>query len=812
LLLLQQPAVQEPFAHHRATGADIGRVTGITPARPAAAHRHRVDQGRRLHDPSGCSVVTPAVRRTALAAWCFIGAAVLGAAVYAVLGEEKGTPILGLVALGTLVAIGVGARVHRRSAPLVWRWFALAVALFIVGSVLRSALAGAGGQTALWADTFTLPGYAALAAALLGILRARRAGVDAGSRSDSVVVGAGAVLLAWAFLVVPTLAVDGGSVATRVVQGLYPPVDALLLLLVARIALTDVSRAPAFWLLLTATALVFVGDLGYAISLAELAAPPAMVLDAPFVVAYGALGAAALHPSAVVLTAPQPLRVRPLLRGRLVTVGVALIAPVVVILAAPPVAMRDRVVLAAGVMILMGAVLSRTVHAVNQHARSESILADQSMHDALTGLANRTMLAELAGRELAEAEASAQSVAVLLLDLDRFKVLNDGWGHGAGDELLVAVANRLRRVVRERDCVARSGGDEFAILCPVQPGDQHIHLIAARVFGAFDEPFTLSIGDIVITPSIGLVVAHGAGYTPERLLRDADTAMYRAKDAGRNRWVQFDESMHEAVAGRLSTEQKLRRAMDDGGMSLHYQPIVDLASETVSGFEALARMEIDGERVPPDVFIPVAEDSGLILPLGRWVLSEALGQLARWRSANPDRPDLYMSVNLSARQLRDTMLLPLVRESIADGGIPASCVRLEITESVLMDDAEAALLVLRELRAVGVQLSVDDFGTGYSSLGYLKRFPVSTVKIDRSFVAGLVDNADDQAIVRAVMAMAQALGLDVTAEGVETVGHRDCLRALGCESAQGWYYGRPLPAAEAAEAFLVRTPAAALPA
>ena len=216
--------------------------------------------------------------------------------------------------------------------------------------------------------------------------------------------------------------------------------------------------------------------------------------------------------------------------------------------------------------------------------------------------------------------------------------------------------------------------------------------------------------------------------------------MYRAKDAGRNRWVQFDDSMHEAVAGRLSIEQKLRRAIDGGGMSLPYQPIVDLASEAVSGFEALAGMEIDddgcrrtvhrgrrGQRAHP--------------ALGRWVLGEARGQLARWRSENPDLADLYMSVDLSARQLRDTMLLPLVRESLARGGIPASCVRLEITDSVLMDDAEAALLVLRELRTIGVHLSVDDFGTGYSSLGYLKD-PVSTVNIDRSFVAGLVDTVD----------------------------------------------------------------------
>jgi diguanylate cyclase (GGDEF)-like protein len=722
-----------------------------------------------------------------------------------VVGQDAGSPILALVALGTIVVTPVGARLHHGSLPPVWRWFTAAAALFIIGAMLRAALAEAGGQTGLWADAFTLSGYAAMGTALVGVLRARRTGADAGSRSDAVVVGTGAVLIAWSFLVVPTLAVAGGDVATRVVQGLYPPIDAVLLLLVAQIAMTDVSRAPAYWLLLTTVGFVFLGDIGYAISVAELASPPAAVLDAPFIVAYGALAAAALHPSVVLLTTPQPVRVRPLLRGRLVTVGAALVAPVVAIVASPPTAMRDRVVLAFGVMTLMGAVLARTVRAVNQHATSESILAEQATHDALTGLANRTLLSELAGRELAEAHASGQSVAVLLLDLDRFKVLNDGWGHGAGDELLVAVGNRLRRVVRDRECVARAGGDEFVILCPVQPGEDNIRMVAARVFGAFVEPFALSIGDIVMTPSIGIAVSHDDGCTPERLFRDADTAMYRAKDAGRNRWVLFDESMHEAVAVRLSTEQKLRRAIDEGGMSLHYQPIVDLASEEVSGFEALARMEVDGERVPPDVFIPVAEDSGLILPLGRWVLSEALAQLSLWRRANPGRADLYMSVNLSARQLRDAMLLPLVRESLARGGIPASCVRLEITESVLMDDAQAALVVLRELRAIGVRLSVDDFGTGYSSLGYLKRFPVSTVKIDRSFVAGLVDNADDQAIVRAVMAMAQALALDVTAEGVETVGHRDCLRALGCESAQGWYYGRPLPADEAAAAFLAPT-------
>ena len=278
---------------------------------------------------------------------------------YLVLGESTGRPIFPLVALGTIVAIPVGARPHHAVTPPVWRWFTLVATLFIVGASLRTALVDADGLAGLWADAFTLPGYAAIAAALAGIVRARRAGRDAGSLSASIVVGTGAVLIAWSFLVVPTLA----------------------------------RRAPAFWLLLTAIALVFVGDVGYATSIIGLASRPAAALDAAFIIAYGAVAAAVLHPSVVVLTTTQPLRVRPLLRGRLLTVGAALGAPVVAILAGPPTAVRDRIVLAVGVLVLMGAVLSRTVRAVNQHAQSESVLA------------------------------------VLFLDLDRFKVLHDGWGH-----------------------------------------------------------------------------------------------------------------------------------------------------------------------------------------------------------------------------------------------------------------------------------------------------------------------------------------------------------------------------------------------
>ncbi|MEP7053849.1 MAG: EAL domain-containing protein [Actinomycetota bacterium] len=749
-------------------------------------------------------------RRSAGSAWVVLSLSVVALIGYAFAVPDTQSILFAVVAVACVASLMMAPRFNRPNTRLPWRLLAVTAVLFLVGAVLRASLADAAGHlTSLWPDAFTLGGYACIGSALVMFLRHRRGHGDAGSRSDAVVVGVGAILLAWSFLVVPTLGADGAGTALRVVSSLYPPIDALLLFVVAQIAFTDVSRAPAFWLLLLCMVAIFTGDIAYAVDIARIAHPPIMLRDGPFLIAYGAMAATALHPSMVVLTVPQPARVRALVRGRLVTVAAAVVAPVLVILVNPPGAgLRDRVVLAVGISLLFGAVLQRSVRAVNQHAKSEAFLAVQATHDALTGLPNRTKLSERTAADLHDARGSGHAVGVFFIDIDRFKVLNDTWGHGAGDELLVAVGTRLRAVVRDDDCVARAGGDEFAIVCRIQQATEEPTAIADRLFSAFADPFRLSVGDMVLTPSIGIAVAEGdAGYTAERLIRDADIAMYRAKDAGRNRWSLFTTAMHDAVAERLSIEQDLRRAMEAGTISLHYQPIVELAHENLGGFEALARMEIDGRRVPPDVFIPVAEETGLILPLGRWVLREAVRQLGLWRNQYSDlHPDLYMSVNVSARQLRDPELIPMVRAEIAKHGVPPHALRLEITESVLMDDAEAAMLVLQQLRDIGVHLYVDDFGTGYSSLGYLKRFPVSTVKIDRSFVSGLGADTDDQEIVRAVVAMAQALSLTVVAEGVETLVQRDCLRAMGCTSAQGWHYGKPLPAAEAVAAFIAPTP------
>jgi diguanylate cyclase (GGDEF)-like protein len=747
--------------------------------------------------------------RHALLAWSVLTLSVVGLAAFGFVDADTQGSLIGFIALLCIGSLLVAPRLNRPNTTKPWRLVALAAVFFLLGAALRVALADAGGRlTSLWPDVFTMTGYLCMGIALVMFLRARRGDSDAGSRSDAVVVAIGAILLAWSFLIVPTLGAEGSSTVLRVVSSVYPPIDALLLFVVVQLAFTDVSRSPAFLLLLLTMSAIFMGDIGYAIDIAHIAHVPTLLRDGPFLIGYGAMAATALHPSMVMMTVPQPSRVRALVRGRLVTLCAAIVAPVLVVLVNPPEGIRDRLVVAVGMSLLVGAVLLRSVRAVNQHAKSEALLAVQATHDALTGLPNRTKLSERTAADLQGARGSGLAVAVFFIDIDRFKILNDSWGHSAGDELLVAVGERLRAVVRDRDCVARAGGDEFAIVCRIQPGSDQPRVIAARLFSAFAEPFALSVGEMVLTPSIGIAVAEGhAGYTAERLIRDADIAMYRAKDAGRNRWILFTTAMHEAAAGRLSIEQDLRRAMEAESISLHYQPIVDLTTEQLGGFEALARMEIDGRRVPPDVFIPVAEETGLIVPLGRWVLREAVRQLGVWRQLYGDlHPDLYMSVNVSARQLRDPELISVVKAEIAKNGVPPHALRLEITESVLMDDAEAAMVVLQQLSDIGVHLYVDDFGTGYSSLGYLKRFPVSTVKIDRSFVSGLGADSDDQEIVRAVVAMAHALNLTVVAEGVETVVQRDCLREMGCTSAQGWHYGRALPATEAVAAFIVQTP------
>ncbi|HEX6380415.1 MAG TPA: EAL domain-containing protein [Acidimicrobiia bacterium] len=422
-------------------------------------------------------------------------------------------------------------------------------------------------------------------------------------------------------------------------------------------------------------------------------------------------------------------------------------------------------------------------------------LAHQAVHDALTGLPNRLQVADRLEQALARSSETGFEVAVLFIDLDRFKLINDGRGHAAGDELLVAVADRLRRVVRSGDVVARFGGDEFVVVCEDQTADFEASLVAGRIIDALREPVVVDGQEIFLSASIGIAMAGGTG-TPESLLRDADAAMYRAKAKGRARCEFFDATMRTEALDHLETQSALHRALERDELRVFYQPVVDLASGVVTGVEALVRWEHPQQGlVSPASFIPLAEETGLIVPIGAWVLDQATAQAARWRERSWGR-SLTMNVNLSARQLRQPDLIPRLMAALLATGTDPSQLCLELTETTFMDDARSHSEVLDGIRGLGLGLAIDDFGTGYSSLTYLKRLPVSVLKIDQAFVRGLGRDASDTAIVKSVIDLAHALGLVVVAEGVEDGGQVAHLRKLGCDQAQGYFFARPQPAEE----------------
>ena len=425
-------------------------------------------------------------------------------------------------------------------------------------------------------------------------------------------------------------------------------------------------------------------------------------------------------------------------------------------------------------------------------------LEHQATHDPLTGLPNRMLLLDRLGQALARAARSGKVTALLFIDLDRFKVVNDGLGHDAGDRLLAQAARRFRDSVRAFDTVARFGGDEFVVLCDEVDDTATVVALARRVAGALQRPFVLDDTEICVTASTGIALAEGAD-TPTDLLRKADVAMYRAKASGGDDFAIFDGAMQAWADARLDTESALRGAIGRGELRVHYQPIYQLPGGRVSGVEALVRWERPGlGLVPPAQFIGVAEEIGAIFEIGTWVLEEACDQAIRWQRDH-DVADLSMSVNVSTRQLGHAGFVDAVAAALARTGLDPALLVLEITESVLVDDAVQAEAVLRDLKALGVRLALDDFGTGHSSLVYLLRFPIDVLKVDRSFVHEMAVTGDGSTIVGSVIALAHGLGMTVVAEGVETAEHLEALARLGCDHAQGFHLARPGPPAEVSD-------------
>jgi diguanylate cyclase (GGDEF)-like protein len=771
----------------------------------------------------------------ARATWLHVGAGLALLALYLAGPAWVEAPVMALIMIIGMTAMHRGQR--RNLAPAdrkPWRLIVAAGYLFILASVIRAVFPGtmASPPTALTMipNAVVLPAYFCIGWAFVLMLRRRRAAEDDPARVDAFLVGLAFAFLLWSFVIAPAAA---GAEMTwlQVVNAAYPIIDTLLLVLVVQLTLAGGVRQPALWLQIIAASAMFAADLLFALRDVGLLDVSEQVINGLFMLMFVLLPASPLHPSIRTLVQPQQIVVKDLSRLRLGLIGLVVIVPTLLTSLVPLGTRAGDLIRAALCVALVLGVLARVVRANNSRARAERANRRRATHDQLTDLPNRELLSETITAWGDRVTDEQLEISLLFLDLDRFKMVNDHWGHQVGDELLCAVAARLSVQVRAEDLVCRIGGDEFVIALA---SPSHLRLaesLADRLLAELAQPFPLSVGDVVVSASIGVAKSAGGAHALE-LIRDADTAMYKAKGSGRNAYALFDASLREQVRDRVNLELALRGALERRELAVHFQPIVDLADDELDGFEALMRWESpELGFVSPMEFIPIAEETGMIVEMGAWLLCESVHQLQEWtRQRGPGARPLHVSVNVAVRQLRDGSLAGLVGEVLAETGLPPCALWLEITESGVMEDIEGALVTLNALHKLGVTLCIDDFGTGYSSLSYLHRLPVGIVKIDRSFIShvgeadhplggeadhplggeadhppgGEADHppggeADhpltgesgtNEPIVRAVLAMTHAMGHRVVAEGVETAQQRDWLREQGCDLVQGWFYGK----------------------
>ncbi len=505
-----------------------------------------------------------------------------------------------------------------------------------------------------------------------------------------------------------------------------------------------------------------------------------------------------------------PLAVRLLAEGQEIPLTAGIMSCVgIVLLARMAFGMHKRQVEQLNIRFAITDIAEELRIEMSDRRRAEEQLTQLANYDPLTGLANRTLCEHKLGRAIARARSGHAQLAVLFLDLDRFKTINDSLGHGIGDEVLKRVAQRLQRSVTERDTVARLSGDEFILLIEDAEDRDDLSMLAERILRVIGKPMLLGETELRVTASIGITLLAEDSPDAQSLLANADTALYRAKKRGRNRAQFFTPDMHEAAMQRLQREVELRKALRRDELRLHYQPLYELPGGRLMGVEALVRWHHhEFGLVPPAEFIPLAEETGLIIPIGEWVLREACRQAVRWRKLCGDH--FHMAVNLSARQFTQPDLAGSIGRILGETGLPPSALLLEITESVTLGDEDGNMGELRKLRGLGIRLALDDFGTGNSSLGYLKRFPIEVLKLDQSFVRDVAHNPQDAAVARATIQLANTLGLNVVAEGVENEAQLRWLRNESCALIQGYLFSEPLDE-EACEHLLRQGPRVTMP-
>jgi diguanylate cyclase (GGDEF)-like protein len=721
--------------------------------------------------------------------------------------------VFNLIGGSSVAALIVGAR-RNSDRRLPWYSLAIGQALFVTSDVLAynyERLFGGPLPFPSLADPFHLAFYPFLVAGMLMLVRERGERGERAALLDALIVTLALATLLWVYLIAPYVDQRSLPLLGRLTSIAYPSMDILVLGVVARVAAGSHRREPAFSFVLSAAIVLLLSDALYGWKLLGGASGSGAVLDAGWSTYYVLLGAAALHPSMRLLSTPGPKADANLTRARLALLACAsMTVPLLIVLRDAFGESLDLYVLVGSSAFMFTLVLSRMAGIVRRNEQlavqmvaltertAQAELEHQAFHDDLTGLPNRALFRNRVAHALEGQRRDGLPVAVLIIDVDDFKHVNDGLGPAAGDEVLRQVASRLADCMRPVDTAARLGGDEFAILVNGSESELHAAEIAQRVMDGLHTPIALAGRDVAIATSVGIAFSDRgvlAGADAEELLRNADVAMHRAKASGKGHYQIFQPEMHAKALTRLELKGDLQRALDDGEFTLRYQPIMDLRRGDMAGMEALLRWDHPTRGiVAPLDFVPLLEDTGMIVPVGRQVLKDACAWAAHMQAMCPREPPLSMAVNVSVCQLQRPELIEEVRDALQETGIPPASLTLELTESVMMQDMELTLLRLKALRALGVKLAIDDFGTGYSSLNYIRQLPVDVVKIDRSFLAD--PNPQVAELTATIVQLARIFKLKVVAEGIERETQLERLRRIGCDLGQGYHFAKPLSGEE----------------
>jgi diguanylate cyclase (GGDEF)-like protein len=725
---------------------------------------------------------------------------------YFLMGDTLAAGIYWDVALGALMAVALwfACRLPDRRAP--WILIVLGQFLFLAGDVTWIVLDRMGSEAyPNLGDVFYVGGYVPIAIGLSMLWRSHRAIANVGALVDGLIVGVAAAILLWVFFIGPAVLDSEVGFSARLINTAYPAGDLLLIAMCAQLAMRLRRTAPS-WILMLGMGSLLIGDIWYAYLAAAGTYVAGHPVDGFWWLSYVAIAALVVHERVGELSEAQidPGGPRLTLVRVAVLAATTMAAPVTLAARASGQLSLELVPLLGGTIVLFLLVVARLAIVAQQLESSRGRLEYDATHDSLTGLGNRALYSERVRQALEASAPTPARTAVLCIDLDDFKTVNDSLGHAAGDRMLQEIGGRLRGVVRRADSVARLGGDEFAVLLQGEPAEAALE-IADRLLQELAKPITLGPG-ITAHSGASIGIAFGdADDSVDSLLRDADIAMYTAKNNGKGRWEVYRPGMRQQVLERFELRDDLTQALQRNEFFLHYQPIIEVETGKVRGIEALVRWQHPTKgRIDPGRFIALAEETGLIIPIGRWILREACSQA---QSLDPDRNGPHIAVNVSAIQLRSPDLATDVTDALEASGLAPHRLLLELTESTMIDDYSAAAEQLAVIRALGVRIALDDFGAGYTSLRQLQSFPVDVVKLDQTFIKTTMEH--DGGVLDGLISMANSLGLETVGEGIEETAQLARLREAHCRYAQGYLFSRPVPPAELDAAIETASAAAA---